>query len=136
MGELSLLHGDLKLAELSFQRGRLWERLRLLYLITGQRDKLAKLARIFKVRGETSNLVQVGLIIRDGDIVAETLALAGYDSLAQLARENVQPTDGGPGFSPQQSNWPKLLKKSGIQAREVRQERYRDDVRDTLLVNN
>ena len=79
VGELSLLHGDLKLAELSFQRGRLWERLSLLYLITGQRDKLAKLARIFKVRGETSSLVQVGLITRNGDIVADTLGLAGYD---------------------------------------------------------
>ena len=78
VGQLSLLNGDLKVAEQSYQRGRLYERLMFLYLITGQRDKLDKLGRIFRVRGETSSLLQVGLITRAGDIVADTLALAGY----------------------------------------------------------
>ena len=77
VGELSLLNGNLEMAELSYQRGRHYERLMFLYLITGQRDKLTKLGRIFRVRGETSSVVQVGLITRDGDTVADILALAG-----------------------------------------------------------
>ena len=79
VGELALLHGDLKVAEQSYQRGRLYDRLMFLYLITGQRDKLTKLARIFRVRGEISSLAQVSLITRDGDMMADSLALAGYD---------------------------------------------------------
>ena len=78
VGELSLLNGNLEMAELSYQRGRHYERLMFLYLITGQREKLTKLGRIFKVRGEISSLVQVGLITRHGDTVADSLALAGY----------------------------------------------------------
>ena len=78
VGELSLLNGNLEVAELSYQRGRHYEKLMFLYLITGQRDKLTKLARIFRVRGEISSLVQVGLITRDGDMMADSLALAGH----------------------------------------------------------
>ena len=78
VGELSLLNGNLEMAELSYQRGRHYERLMFLYLITGQREKLTKLGRIFKVRGETSSLVQVGLVTRHGDTVADSLARAGY----------------------------------------------------------
>ena len=78
VGELSLLNGNLEMAELSYQRGRHYERLMFLYLITGQRDKLTKLGRIFKVRGEISSLVQVGMVTRHGDTVADCLALAGH----------------------------------------------------------
>ena len=79
VGELSLLNGDLAVAEQSYQRGRLYDKLMFLYLLTGQTDKLTKLGRIFRVRGDTSSQVQVGLITRDGDTLADTLDLAGYD---------------------------------------------------------
>ena len=49
LADLSLLHGDLRLAELCLQRARSYARLSFLYTLTGQADKLGKLVRRWMV---------------------------------------------------------------------------------------
>ena len=106
-----------------------------LYIITGQREKLVKLGRIFKVRGEASSLVEVGLVTRDGDVIADSLALAGYTDLAGLARTNIK--SGVKSFSqfrPSSSNWPESPRDlGGVKESELRLERHREDVRESLV---
>ena len=135
LGELSLLHGKLELAEQSYQRGRHYDKLIFLYVITGQREKLVKLGRIFKVRGEVSSLVEVGLVVRDGDTIADSLALAGHKELAVLARANIQPSVLSPAhYSQSTADWPESPQKfRGLKGSERREERYRDDLRDSLV---
>jgi coatomer protein complex subunit alpha (xenin) len=50
LGAHALLNGDLTLAETAYQRARAYSRLQLLYLLTGQLDKLRKLGRIFAMQ--------------------------------------------------------------------------------------
>jgi coatomer protein complex subunit alpha (xenin) len=50
LGAHALLNGELALAETAYQRARAYTRLQLLYLITGQLDKLRKLGRIFAMQ--------------------------------------------------------------------------------------
>ena len=135
LGELSLLHGKLELAEQSYQRGRLYHHLTFLYIITGQREKLVKLGRIFKVRGEASSLVEVGLVTRDGDVIADSLALAGYTDLAGLARTNIKSgVKYSSQFRPSTSNWPESPRDlGGVKESELRLERHREDVRESLV---
>ncbi len=50
LGAHAMLNGDLTLAETAYQRARAYSRLQLIYLITGQLDKLRKLGRIFAMQ--------------------------------------------------------------------------------------
>jgi coatomer protein complex subunit alpha (xenin) len=50
LGAHALLNGDLALAETAYQRARAYSRLQLIYLISGQLDKLRKLGRIFAMQ--------------------------------------------------------------------------------------
>ena len=55
-----------------------------LYTVTGQREKLAKLGRIFRVRGDWSQLVTVMMILGDRDGLADTLVAAGQNRSVTL----------------------------------------------------
>jgi Coatomer WD associated region len=48
----ALLNGDIALAETAYQRARAYSQLQLLYLSSGQLDKLRRLARVYSVQQE------------------------------------------------------------------------------------
>ena len=72
------------MTEQCYQKARRFDKLLFLYTVTGQREKLTKLGRIFRVRGDWSQLVTVMMILGDTDGLADTLVAAGQNRSVTL----------------------------------------------------
>ena len=83
------MNGDLSLAETAYQRGRAYSQLQLLYLATGQLDKLKKLARIFSVQQDWSSQYAVCLLVGDTEGQLGVLERAGQTALVNLKRSTL-----------------------------------------------
>ena len=83
------MNGDLSLAETAYQRGRAYSQLQLLYLATGQLDKLKKLARIFSVQQDWISQYAVCLLVGDTEGQLGVLERAGQTALANLKRSTL-----------------------------------------------
>ena len=59
MADLALVHGRLSLAETACQRGKQYARLQLLFIVTGQLGKLARLGALYRVRGQVGAQMEV-----------------------------------------------------------------------------
>jgi len=66
---MALLFGRLTVAETAYQKAKNFSGLKFLYTVTGQYNKLEKLARIFIVRRDWSSAYEVYLLL--GDVVGQ-----------------------------------------------------------------
>lgn len=64
------------MTEQCYQRGKAYTQLSFLYTVTGQGEKLEKLGRIFRVRGEWSNAMTVALFTQNRAVMTEILESA------------------------------------------------------------
>eukprot|EP00092_Neocalanus_flemingeri_P036104 GFUD01039308.1.p1 GENE.GFUD01039308.1~~GFUD01039308.1.p1 ORF type:complete len:712 (+),score=283.13 GFUD01039308.1:109-2136(+) len=135
LANLALLNGDLAIAEVSYQKSRSFTRLMFLYLVTGQRDKLNKLARIMRVKGDLSGVYQVHLITGNRQEGAELLELGGQKQLAGLMRSQ-EPGQLGPPqpVGREGGNWPTKKDEplKNLPDTEIIKENYREQLKDTF----
>ena len=143
LGEQSLLNGNIELTEKCYQKAKQYDKLLFLYTITGQKEKLSKLGRIFRVRGEWSQACHVALLVGDTNSVSEIFASSGLDGLVDLLARNSSPdSDTSPlRFSIVNNcqNWAKVEEKSNtviepISQKGRMQEKYRDQLKTALNV--
>jgi len=135
LANLAMLNGDLCMAELSYQKCRAYTKLMFLYLVTGQRDKLTKLARIMRVKGDFSGVYQVYLLTGERDDAADLLEFGGQKQLADLMRsQNLANLHSPEAVIEDGANWTKVenVEFSKISSKEVAREAYRDQVKETL----
>jgi len=139
LANLALLNGDLTMAEASYQKGRAYTKLMFLYLISGQRYKLVKLARILRVKGDFSGVYQAHLLTGEKGKAAELLEFAGNHELAELMKcqepgilEPPEPVCQG------DLNWPLIVAEESVNIsnKEVLVETYRDHIRDAVNNSN
>ena len=64
------------MTEQCYQRGKAYTQLSFLYAVTGQGEKMEKLGRIFRVRGEWSNALTVALFTQNRAVMTEILESA------------------------------------------------------------
>ena len=70
------MNGNLSMTEQCYQRGKAYTQLSFLYAVTGQDEKLEKLGRIFRVRGEWSNAMTIALLTQNRGVMTEILEAA------------------------------------------------------------
>lgn len=101
VAEMALLAGRLGMVETAYQRARNFSRLKFLYVITGEYTKLEKLGRIFGVRREMSNQLEVALVLGDVEEQVDLLNRSGNQVLAELVdnRFNGTSTNSGENWS-------------------------------------
>ena len=141
LGEQSLLNGNVELTEKCYHKAKQYDKLLFLYTITGQKEKLTKLGRIFRVRGEWSQACHVALLIGDRNTLSEIFTSAGLDSLVDLFARNTNiDSDNSPlRFSTLThcQNWVKVEEKTKTETETVSQkgsiqENYRDQLKTAL----
>ncbi len=74
------------MTEQCYQRGKAYTQLSFLYAVTGQDEKLEKLGRIFRVRGEWSNAMTTALLTQSKGIMAEILESAEMSRFVQYIK--------------------------------------------------
>ena len=141
LGEQSLLNGNTELTEKCFHKAKRYDKLLFLYTITGEKEKLMKLGRIFRVRGEWSQACQVALLLGDTNSVSEIFASAGLNSLVDLLdKTSNRDIDTSPlrfAILNKCQNWVKVQGNSNnkietIGQEEKIQEEYRDQLKTAL----
>ena len=65
------------MTEQCYQRGKAYTQLSFLYAVTGQDEKLEKIGKIFRVRGEWSSAMTVALLSQNRTSVLDILECAG-----------------------------------------------------------
>jgi len=138
LANLAMLNGDLAMAELSYQKCRAYTKLMFLYLVSGQRDKLTKLARIMRVKGDFSGVYQIYLITGEKEDAVDLLEFGGQRQLADLMRsQNSAKLNPSEAVIEDWSNWAKVenVETRKISSKEVIKEAYRDQCRETLDTN-
>ncbi|BFZ56746.1 hypothetical protein PYCC9005_003794 [Savitreella phatthalungensis] len=88
LGIESLRQGNAAIAELAHQKLKSFEKLSLLYLVTGEKQKLQKMARIAASRGDFTAQFQNSLYLGDAAARVETFRQAGMYSLAYLTAKS------------------------------------------------
>ena len=76
LADLSLLSGQIQLTETCYQKAKCYDKLLFLYCITGQMEKMTKLGRIFRVRGEIGLALQSSLLTGNSNSFIEVLQIA------------------------------------------------------------
>jgi len=136
LGNLAMLNGDVARAEVSYQKCRDYTKLMFLYVVTGQRHKLVKLARILRVKGDFSGVYQAHLLTGDKEEAAGLLEFSGNKQLADLMKSQKVDTDilnPPQAVCNRESNWPKVKEDDRIISNtEVRTEAYRDQLKETF----
>ncbi|CEH17288.1 coatomer protein subunit alpha [Ceraceosorus bombacis] len=82
LGAAALKQGNHKIVERAYQKTKSFERLSFLYLTTGNREKLAKMAIIAEKRGDAMSRFHNALYIGDAAQRVAVLREAGMDALA------------------------------------------------------
>ena len=142
LAELSLINGNVRVAELCYQKCRRYDKLLFLYTLTGEREKLVKLSRILRVRREMSQVVMVMMILGDTPGLRDTLAAGGEDSLADLVmkKDSCLPESVMTHVKPSSDNWPRAepLKmrdvKTKMKMRDQLQEQYREQLQQSFKI--
>lgn len=88
LGEAALKQGNHKIVERAYQKTKSLERLSFLYLITGNKEKLAKMAIIAEKRGDPMSRYQNALMLGDVTQRIAVLREAGLDALAYATAKN------------------------------------------------
>lgn len=149
MGQQSLLNGNLSMTEQCYQRGKAYTQLSFLYAVTGQDEKLEKLGRIFRVRGEWSNAMTIALLTQNRGIMTEILEAAEmsrlvlYITCLEMCTHGLYSLDQAknPLQSPVTtyrsctSDWPTVVprhKDCKLDDNQRKQEIYRDQFRSSL----
>ena len=155
-----MLNGKLFVAEQCYQKCRRFDKLLFLYVLTGQRKKLVKLGRIFRVRGEWSQLVTVMMILGDSDGLMDSLVATGQNrylfdqgfilsflmrlcSMVDLMKttegKSRLPTSMMEVVVPSATDWPTAapikevkMAKNKTKLRETLQEQYRDQLKQSF----
>merc|ERR1719317_1100396 len=86
VGSHGLVERELSMVETSYHKCRAYTKLLFLYILTGQREKLTKLARILKVKGDFSGLYQIHLLTGNKVEAAQLLEDSGNKELAHLMK--------------------------------------------------
>ena len=84
LGQQSLLNGKLSLTEQCYQKGKAYTQLSFLYAVTGQDEKLEKIGKIFRVRGEWSSAMTVALLSQNRTSVLDILECAGMSRFTYI----------------------------------------------------
>ena len=84
LAEAALMQGNHQVVEMAYQRTKNFERLSFLYLITGNMDKLRKMAKIAEIRKDVSS--QYHNVLYTGDVTERVKILkgVGQETLAYL----------------------------------------------------
>eukprot|EP00762_Andalucia_godoyi_P008493 ANDGO_05748.mRNA.1 Coatomer subunit alpha-1 len=82
LSDEALRQGNVALAETAMQKTRDAERLSFLYLITGNVEKMAKMAKVAEMRNDTNSIFQIALLRGDAATQKKLLESAGHASLA------------------------------------------------------
>eukprot|EP00731_Ephydatia_muelleri_P009629 Em0005g215a len=84
LAEAALMQGNHQVVEMAYQRTKNFERLSFLYLITGNMEKLRKMAKIAEIRKDVSS--QYHNVLYTGDVMERVKILkgAGQETLAYL----------------------------------------------------
>lgn len=84
LGVEALRQGNHQIVEFSYQKTKNFERLSFLYLITGNLDKLSKMAKIADMRGDVMSAFQNALFLGDARERVRVLKESGQLALAYL----------------------------------------------------
>lgn len=85
LGVEALAHGNHQIVEMAYQKQRNFDKLSFLYLTTGDRDKLNRMAKIADHRGDMQSLFQNSIYLGDVEKRIEMLKEADQYALAYLA---------------------------------------------------
>lgn len=88
LGAAALKQGNHRIVERCYQKTKNFEKLSFLYLITGNMDKLAKMAVIAEKRGDAMSRFHNALYLGDGKSRSKILGEVGLDALAYVAAKN------------------------------------------------
>jgi len=116
VAEMALLFGRLTVAETAYQKAKNFSGLKFLYTVTGQYNKLEKLARIFIVRRDWSSAYEVYLLLGDVLGQADTLNRTNNTTLKDLLEETYSGNSNTKGnllrgavpIIPSSADWPSL----------------------------
>lgn len=88
LGTAALKQGNHKIVERCYQKTRDFQRLSFLYLITGNKEKLAKMAGIAEKRGDPMSRFHNALYLGDASSRGKVLSEVGLDALAYITAKN------------------------------------------------
>lgn len=88
LGETALKLGDHRIVERAYQKNKDFDQLSFLYLITGNTEKLSKMATIAERRGNAQSMYHNAIYADDAATQARVLSGAGLDALAFIAAQN------------------------------------------------
>ncbi|AFZ79038.1 coatomer subunit alpha, putative [Theileria equi strain WA] len=87
LGDAALSQGNCSIAEFAYQKGKVFDKLSLLYLITGNTSKLKKMMNISKFRKDSSSVLRHTLYLGDMEEFANTLKESGYTKLSEACQK-------------------------------------------------
>lgn len=88
LGSEALAHGNHQIVEMAYQKQRSFDKLSFLYLATGDRDKLRRMAKIAEHRGDMQSLFQNTIYLGDIEKRVEMLKEAEQYALAYLTAKS------------------------------------------------
>jgi coatomer protein complex subunit alpha (xenin) len=88
LGSEALSHGNHQIVEMAYQKQRSFDKLSFLYLASGDRDKLRRMAKIAEHRGDMQSLFQNTIYLGDIEKRIEMLKEADQYALAYLAAKS------------------------------------------------
>jgi coatomer protein complex subunit alpha (xenin) len=88
LGSEALAHGNHQIVEMAYQKQRNFDKLSFLYLATGDKDKLNRMAKIAEHRGDVQSLFQNTIYLGDVEKRIEMLKMADQYSLAYLTAKS------------------------------------------------
>jgi coatomer protein complex subunit alpha (xenin) len=94
LADAALKQGNHKIVERAYQKTKNFERLSFLYLITGNTEKLAKMAVIADKRGDPMSRFHNALYLGDAKARSRILSDVGLDALAYVSAKNSGDLDG------------------------------------------
>ncbi|GIX62203.1 coatomer subunit alpha [Babesia caballi] len=92
LGHAALEQGNCTIAEIAFQKAKLFDKLSMLYLITGNTTKLEKMLNICKLRNDVPSTIQHALYLGDMGELANVLKGNNQPKLAEICK-NTYGTD-------------------------------------------
>jgi len=88
LGNEALAHGNHQIVEMAYQKQRNFDKLSFLYLATGDKDKLNRMAKIAEHRGDMQSLFQNTIYLGDVEKRIEMLKMADQYALAYLTAKS------------------------------------------------
>jgi coatomer protein complex subunit alpha (xenin) len=88
LGNEALAHGNHQIVEMAYQKQRNFDKLSFLYLATGDKDKLNRMAKIAEHRGDMQSLFQNTIYLGDIEKRIEMLKTADQYALAYLTAKS------------------------------------------------